>query len=146
MNFRTIRQVPIDMLGNVTAYMAQHPIQTGLAGAALGGAGASMAFPSATASPQNILNATEMDKEYLLDELARSGKFNSQEIYGLSLLNKDEIIQYLSQDNNGLNLEGALLGAGAAGLAVPFATRGIAQNLVMMPEPSNLNRYTARPV
>lgn len=116
MNFKFIREVPANMLGNVTAYMERHPFLTGgaaaLGGAALGGS----LMPTDTYSEQDILKLSQMDKSLVLDQMARSGKFSNEELLAASTLSNDELMSYLAQSNNSYGVTGGILG-GAAGLA-----------------------------
>lgn len=116
MNFRTIRQVPIDMLDGVTAYMADHPFLTGGAATLGGMALGSSLMPASTYSEQDILKLNQMDKSLILDQMARSGKFSNEELLAASALTNDELMSYLAQSNNSSGVTGGILG-GAAGLA-----------------------------
>lgn len=113
---KAIRQVPISMLDNATAYMADHPFLTGgavtLGGMALGGS----LMPADSYSEQDILKLGQMDKSLVLDQMARSGKFSSEELLAASALSNDELMNYLAQSNNSYGFTGGVLG-GAAGLA-----------------------------
>ena len=116
MNFKTIRQIPVNMLDNTTAYITDHPFLTRgaatLGGIALG----SSLMPANTYSEQDILKLGQMDKSLVLDQMARSGKFSSEELLAASALSNDELMNYLAQSNNSYGFTGGVLG-GAAGLA-----------------------------
>ena len=125
MNFKTIREFPMSALEAGANFVIDHPVYSGLGAAAGLGLGASAMFPSPTSNPAQILTATEMDKNLLLDDLARSGKFSGEEMLALSKLSQDEIISYLSNTNRSGNPLAALLGAsagiGAVMMGRPYA-------------------------
>lgn len=116
MNFKTIRQVPIDMLDNATAYMADHPFLVGGAATAGGTLLGGSLMPANSYSEQDILKLNQMDKSLVLDQMARSGKFSNEELLAASALSNDELMNYLAQSNNSYGITGGVLG-GVAGLA-----------------------------
>ena len=126
---KAIRQVPLSALEAGSNFVIDHPIYSGLGAAAGLGLGASAMFPSPTSTPAQILTATEMDKNLLLDDLARSGKFSGEEMLALSKLSQDEIISYLSDSNRGSNPLAGLLGA-SAGIGAVMMGRPHARSFV----------------
>ena len=127
--FKTIRQVPLSALEAGANFVIKHPVYSSLGAAAGLGLGASAMFPSPTSTPAQILTATEMDKNLLLDDLARSGKFSGEEMLALSKLSQDEIISYLSDSNRGSNPLAGLLGA-SAGIGAVMMSRPHAWSFV----------------
>jgi len=126
---KAIRQVPLSALEAGSNFVIDHPIYSGLGAAAGLGLGASAMFPNPTSNPAQILTATEMDKNLLLDDLAQSGKFSGEEMLALSKLSQDEIISYLSNTNRSGNPLAALLGA-SAGIGAVMMGRPHARSFV----------------
>lgn len=133
--WQNLRQVPAEYLGKAKNYLIANPWHVGGGTAVLGGlAGAVMAPPTGY-SPQEIIAASQTDKDLLIDQMARQGIYSNEELLAASKLSSDELVQFLAQQqrtpgNAGLGfLVGAGVGAGlgTAGLGMLKARRAATQ-------------------